>query len=107
VLACLPAGAAASVRTTEPQQIYHATVTLRNTGIAFKPSTVTRGALMLFKVKNAAKSPRDFFIGGYALRRLKPGATRRFELQFLYRGKYRYVSTGHPGKKFTGALVVT
>jgi plastocyanin len=95
------------VRTTEPQQIYHATVTLRNTRIAFKPSEVTRGALVLFKVQNAAGSPRDFFIGGYAMRALNPGATRRFQLQFLFRGRYRYVSIGHPGKKLTGALVVT
>jgi len=103
----LPGQAGATSRTTNPQTIYHAKVVLTSTGISLRPAKITRGALVQFRVQNASRVARDFFIGGYLVRALKPGATRAFALQFLERGNYPYYSKGHPGKKINGSLAVT
>jgi hypothetical protein len=109
VAAALAAGffSAGAAATTEPQKTYRAKVVLTNKGIALDVRTVARGALVIFNVRNTGTSPRDFFIGGYIVHKLKPGAVRKFQLQFLFRGKYPYYSAGHPGKKFTGSFEVT
>jgi hypothetical protein len=106
-LASFAAGAAASVRTTQPQPIRHVGVVLTNTGIKLSVSTVVRGSLVLFKLRNSASKPRDFFIGGILVRSLKPGGIRNFQLQFLDRGNVPYYSAAHPGKKYTGLFRVT
>jgi hypothetical protein len=105
--ATLAAQASAGVRTTEPQKLYKKSIVLSDTRIAFTYPRVGRGALILFTVRNGGKTPRDFFIGGTLIRRLAPGRTKSFQLQFLARGKYPYWSLGHPGTKITGTLVVT
>jgi plastocyanin len=103
--ACI--GASAAPLTTRPQTIYHAKVVLTSTAISLEPATITRGALVQFRVQNSSKVAQDFFIGGYLVHSLKPGATRSFAIQFLERGKYTYYSKGHPGKKISGLLAVT
>jgi hypothetical protein len=106
VAVALPAGVSATTRTTNPQAIYKARVIITNVGIDLRPTKVARGALVQFHVRNASTSSRDFFIGGYLVHKLGPGATRNFQLQFLERGTYKYYSVGHPGKKFGGVLKV-
>jgi hypothetical protein len=105
--ACLPAAAGASSRTTQPQKIYKSTVVLTNAGISFKPTKVLRGCIMIFSLRNSTRVTRSFFIGGYLVHRLKPGAVRHFNVQFLFRGKYPYYSAGFPGKRLRGSLEVT
>jgi hypothetical protein len=107
VAGCLAAASPASTRTTQPQKVYKSTVVLSDTGIAFKPKSVLRGCIMIFTLRNASRTTRDFFVGGYLVHRLKPGATKKFNVQFLFRGEYPYYSTGHPGKKLSGSLEVT
>ena len=87
--------------------MYSTTVVLTNSGIAFRLTNVLRGSIVVFHLRNASATPRDFFIGGYFVHRLKPGAKKQFNVQFLFRGRYPYYSTGHPGTKFRGALEVT
>jgi plastocyanin len=105
--ACLASATSASSETTQPQKIYKATVVITNSGIALKPSSVTRGCIVVFNVKNSSTSTRDFFVGGYIARGLKPGASKKFNVQFLFRGKYPYYSTAHPGTRLKGSLEVT
>jgi len=82
-------------------------IVMTNTGIKLSVSTVVRGSLVLFKLRNSASKPRDFFIGGYLVHSLKPGGIRDFQLQFLDRGNVPYYSVAHPGKKYTGLFRVT
>lgn len=103
----LAAGADASVRTTQPEPIRKVQIVLTDRGVKFSLSKIVRGSLVIFKVQNASTRSRDFFIGGYIVRGLKPGRTRDFQLQFLDRGKFTYFSAAHPGKKFTGFFLVT
>jgi hypothetical protein len=72
-----------------------------------KPVKVLRGCIVIFNVRNASRTPRDFFIGGYVVHALKPGGRKTFNVQFLFRGRYPYYSAGHPGTKFKGSLEVT
>ena len=103
----LGAGADASLGTTQPEPIINVRVVLTNTGVKLTPSETVRGSLVLFKVQNTSASSRDFFIGGYIVRGLKPGGVKRFQLQFLTRGSFGYFSAAHPGKWFTGSFLVT
>jgi plastocyanin len=105
--AFLPASVGASSATTQPQTIYKVTVVLKNGAISLKPAVVRRGALVLFRVRNASTKPTDFFIGGVILHKVKPSAVRSFQLQFLNRGKFLYYSMSHPGSKIRGSFVVT
>jgi len=105
--AALAGQAAGAVKTTEPQQIRPMTVLLTNQGIKLSLPSVKRGSLVQFKVRNTSNVRRDFFIAGYLVHALRPGQTKSFQLQFLFRGKYPYRSVAHPGTKFTGAFTVT
>jgi hypothetical protein len=105
--ASFAAGAAASEKTTQPQPIRHVGIVMTNTGIKLSITTVVRGSLVLFKLRNSASKPRDFFIGGILIHSLKPGGIRDFQLQFLDRGNVPYYSAAHPGKKYTGIFRVT
>jgi hypothetical protein len=94
------------VATTLPQVTLFEGVELTDTAITLSLTSVQRGSLVVFTLKNSAKHGRNFSLGGYRTAYITPGKTARFQLNFLYRNHYPYVSLARNARKLTGTFLV-